>query len=64
MGVKKDTNTTTPSETIKLTSDDWTEAMNNMNAAIEAYNVTAAVKCNYRYAINTDSATKENRPLR
>lgn len=49
----------------KVDGNDWTAAMNTMNAAIEAYNADEAntVKCNYRYAINTDAATKSAQPL-
>ena len=49
----------------KVTGSDWTNAMNKMNAAIEAYNADEAntVKCNYRYVLNTDAATKEAQPL-
>lgn len=50
-------------ETTRWTSDDWSEPMARMNEAIEEYNKTATVKCNYRYAINTDAATKSARPL-
>ena len=50
-------------ETTKWTSEDWSEPMARMNEAIEEYNETATVKCNYRYAINTDAATKSARPL-
>ena len=50
-------------ETTRWTSDDWSEPMARMNEAIEEYNETATVKCNYRYAINTDAATKSARPL-
>lgn len=48
-----------------VAGSDWTDAMNKMNAAIEAYNADEAntVKCNYRYVINTDAATKEAQPL-
>lgn len=48
-----------------VAGSDWTAAMNAMNAAIEAYNADEAntVKCNYRYAINTDAATKDAQPL-
>jgi len=34
-----------------------------MNAAIEQYNATATVKCNYRYVLNTDPETSEAYPL-
>jgi len=49
----------------QITGSDWTDAMNAMNAAIEAYNADEAntVKCNYRYAINTDADTKSEQPL-
>ena len=49
----------------KVNGNDWTAAMNAMNAAIEAYNADEAntVKCNYRYAINTEAATKSTQPL-
>ena len=50
-------------ETTRWTSDDWSEPMARMNEAIEEYNETATVKCNYRYAINTDAATKSAQPL-
>lgn len=50
-------------ETTRWTSDDWSEPMARMNEAIEEYNKTATVTCNYRYAINTDAATKSARPL-
>ena len=50
-------------ETTRWTSDDWSKPMERMNEAIEEYNKTATVKCNYRYAINTDAATKSARPL-
>jgi len=41
----------------------FAEAVEDMNAAIEQYNATATVKCNYRYVLNTDSATSEAYPL-
>ena len=50
-------------ETTRWTSEDWSEPMARMNEAIEEYNETATVTCNYRYAINTDAATKSARPL-
>ena len=58
-------NTATATNITEVSSSDWTAAMNAMNAAIEAYNADEAntVKCNYRYVINTDAATKEAQPL-
>ena len=58
-------NTATATNIAEVSSSDWTAAMNAMNAAIEAYNADEAntVKCNYRYAINTDAATKSAQPL-
>lgn len=58
-------NTATATNITNVASSDWTDAMNKMNAAIEAYNADEAntVKCNYRYAINTDAATKSAQPL-
>ena len=58
-------NTATATNITKVAGSDWTDAMNKMNAAIEAYNADEAntVKCNYRYVINTDAATKEAQPL-
>lgn len=49
----------------EFTGSDWTTPMNTMNAAIEAYNADEAntVKCNYKYIINTDDATKATQPL-
>ena len=57
--------TPTVTNITKVSGDDWTAAMNAMNAAIEAYNADEAntVKCNYRYAINTDAATRDAQPL-
>ena len=39
--------------------------MSDMNAAIEAYNANEenTVKCNYRYALNTDPETSSVQPL-
>ena len=45
------------------TSEELLEAMNDMNNAIETYNETADVKCNYKYVLNTADATKEKLPL-
>lgn len=58
-------NTATATNITKVAGSDWTDAMNKMNAAIEAYNADEAntVKCNYRYVLNTDTATKEAQPL-
>ena len=58
-------NTATATNITNVAGSDWTDAMNKMNAAIEAYNADEAntVKCNYRYAINTDAATKSAQPL-
>lgn len=58
-------NTATATNITKVAGSDWTDAMNKMNAAIEAYNADEAntVKCNYRYVLNTDAATKEAQPL-
>ena len=41
----------------------FAETVEDMNAAIEQYNVTATVKCNYRYVLNTDPETSEAYPL-
>ena len=58
-------NTATATNITKVAGSDWTDAKNKMNAAIEAYNADEAntVKCNYRYVLNTDAATKEAQPL-
>lgn len=58
-------NSGTATNITKVAGSDWTDAMNKMNAAIEAYNADEAntVKCNYRYVLNTDAATKEAQPL-
>lgn len=58
-------NTATATNNTNVAGSDWTDAMNKMNAAIEAYNADEAntVKCNYRYVLNTDAATKEAQPL-
>lgn len=58
-------NTATATNITNVAGSDWTDAMNKMNAAIEAYNADEAntVKCNYRYVLNTDAATKEAQPL-
>ena len=57
--------TPTATNITNISGDGWTEAMNAMNAAIEAYNAdeTNTVKCDYRYAINTDEATGCAQPL-
>lgn len=58
-------NTATATNITNVAGSDWTDAMNKMNAAIEAYNADEAntVKCNYRYVLNTDAATKSAQPL-
>ena len=38
-------------------------AIDDMNSRIEESNETTAVKCNYRYVLNTDPATSEAYPL-
>lgn len=57
--------TATATNITNVAGSDWTDAMNKMNAAIEAYNADEAntVKCNYRYVLNTDAATKSAQPL-
>ena len=64
-GYENDSNTATATNITNVAGSDWTDAMNAMNAAIEAYNADEAntVKCNYRYVLNTDAATKEAQPL-